>query len=68
MKWKAHFFLINNFQTKSHDAQEFYGFKTNVHPPHIKELDNFESNLIQHRKANNGIQHQIKSNNNEYWG
>ena len=32
--------------TKSKDIQEHSGFKINNQPPHIKELDTFESDLI----------------------
>ena len=56
------FFFTNNSQSKSQDTQEFYGFKTNVHPIHIKELDRFESDLtglvksIKYRNVINSIQ------------
>ena len=42
MRWKASFFLSNTTQNK----EENYGFKTNAHPPFIKQLESFESDLI----------------------
>ena len=43
---KSIFIFTNSSQTKSQDIQEHYGFKTNTHPPHIKELDTFVFDLI----------------------
>lgn len=45
MRWKTHFF-VNNNQNSHQEISETYGFKTYAHLPHIKELDNFESDLI----------------------
>ena len=39
MKWKAYFFFITSkFQTGYTDIEEHYGFKTNKHLPHLKDL------------------------------
>ena len=57
--------LTNNSQDKSQDIKENYGFKTNT-PPHIKEWDNFEAELIslvrliKYRRINNNIRQKIK--------
>ena len=41
MRWKAHFYINNAPQ----NLKENYGFRTNVHPPYIKQLAPFESDL-----------------------
>ena len=47
MWWNAYIFsATKNSQNKSQDTKENYGFKTNKSRPHIKELDNFEVELI----------------------
>ena len=43
MRWSVYIFLTNISRNKSQDIKETYGFKINKHPPHIKELDNFEA-------------------------
>ena len=47
--------------------QEKFGFKTKKYPPHIEEMDNFESDLIglvktiKFKKIHNNIQQQMSS-------
>ena len=66
VRWKAYFFLASNSQTRTQGIQETCGFKTNKYPPRIKELDNFESNLIGlvrsiiYKSIDNSIQQQIR--------
>ena len=43
MQWKALFLLTNNFQNKSQDIMVL---KLITPRPYIKELDNFEAELI----------------------
>ena len=45
MRWNAYFFL-NSIKNSYKERQEKYGFKTRKHPPHIKEIDRFKSDLI----------------------
>ena len=64
MRWKAYFFLntIDNTNTEERDK---YRLKTKKHPPYIKEMDRFESELIgigkniKFKKIHNDIQQQI---------
>ena len=67
MRWKAYFFLKGEPRADTQCSKEYYGFKTNAHPPRIKELDNFEMDLIglvksiKYRKINNSIQQQMRN-------
>ena len=38
--------FINSINNSYNERQEKYGSKTKKHPPHIKEMDRFESDLI----------------------
>ena len=66
MKWKAYFFP-NSSDNSYNERQEKYVFKTKKHPPHIKEMDNFEPDLIglvksiKFKKIHNNIQQQMSS-------
>ena len=60
-------FFLNSIDNSSNEMQEKYGFKTKKHSPHIKEMDNFESDLIRSvktikfKKIHNNIQSQMSS-------
>ena len=64
MRWKAYFFLsIINCTEK--EGREKYGFRTTNPPPHIKEMDKFEAEMIgmvkeiKFRKMRNNIQQKM---------
>ena len=46
MRWKAHFFLNNNEKNKEEAKHETFGFKSKHHPCQLRELDNFEKDLL----------------------
>ena len=65
MRWKAYFFL-NTINCTEKEGREKYGFKTTKHPPpHIKEMDKFEAEMIgivkeiKFRKMRNNIQQKM---------
>ena len=66
MRWKPYFFL-NSIDNSYNERQEKYRFKTKKHPPPIKEMDRFESELkglvktIKLLKNHNNIQQQMSS-------
>ena len=43
MRWRAHFYLKKD---TSNIAYTNYGFKTRNYPPHCKEIQNFEKDLL----------------------
>ena len=59
-----HFFL-NTINYIEKEGREKYGFKTTKHPPHIKEMEKFEAEMIgmvkeiKFRKMRNNIQQKI---------
>ena len=65
-RWKAYFFL-NAIDNTSKEGRDRYRFKTKKHPPHIKEMDRFESELIgmvkniKFKKIHNDIQQQMSN-------
>lgn len=44
MRWKAHFFEKGE---NSNDKQQKYGFKSRKCPPQIKDMESFESDLVE---------------------
>ena len=46
MRWKAHFFLTNTYDTNDNMNKESYGFKSKHHPGIIKQLETFERELF----------------------
>ena len=64
MRWKAYFFL-NAIDCTEKEGREKYEFKTRKHPPHIKERDKFEAEMIgmvkeiKFRKMRNNIQQKM---------
>ena len=46
MRWKAHFFLTNTYDTNDNMNKESYGFKSKHHPGIIKQLETFEKELF----------------------
>ena len=65
MRWKVYFFL-NTINCTEKEGREKYGFRTrNPRPPHIKEIDKFEAEMIgmvkeiKFRKMRNNIQQKM---------
>ena len=50
MRWKAHFFLNPDIGRRN---KECYGFNSTKSPPHISELENFESKMLEMIKMYN---------------
>ena len=44
MRWKAHFFLNPDIGRRN---KECYGFNSTKSPPHVSELENFESKMLE---------------------
>ena len=58
-------FFLNTINCIEKEGREKYGFKTTKHPPHIKEMDKFEAEMIgmvkeiKFRKMRNNIQQKM---------
>ena len=66
MRWKAHFFLSNTYDTNDNMNKETYGFKSKHHPGIIKELESLEKDLfdiansLKFRNTTDDFQKQLK--------
>ena len=66
MRWKAHFFLTNTYDSNENMNKETYGFKSKHHPSIIKQLETFEKELfdiassLELRNTTDDFQKQLK--------
>ena len=71
MRWETHFFLNDNEKNKEEAKYGTFGFKSKHHPCQLRELYNFEKDLLnvvaslRFRKLNDSFQEKMKSDISE---